>query len=337
MPPPGRPALALLTALLAQPAWGATVHRSPNPYGDETLTLDGTIDPADAETLAAAIRETEADGKRVRTIQLDSGGGNLGAGWAMALAVRSSGIATAVPDGATCASACFVIFAAGTARIASLRSRIGVHGASERNGADTDQSKAATVEMAKLVKDLGVPDGIIGKMVTTPPKSMMWLTRDDMRSMGVTLADTLDRVPQGAMAMGATAPPGQSPGSVPTAAARQSLGAVPTSPFSAPGAWERLAERAVTLSAAQHGGVAARSDVCDTRTKACIAIVLYTEANGSPALLRTTSDARGAVMSRVYCSLDTALTQRSCLDIATGTVTAEARGPDGHWARAGGG
>jgi hypothetical protein len=41
--------------------------------------------------------------------------------------------------------------------------------------------------MARAVKELGVPEKIIGKMVVTPPSDVVWLGADDLRSMGVTM------------------------------------------------------------------------------------------------------------------------------------------------------
>jgi hypothetical protein len=34
--------------------------------------------------------------------------------------------------------------------------------------------------MARIVKELGVPPSIIGKMVVTPPSDMVWLNPDDL-------------------------------------------------------------------------------------------------------------------------------------------------------------
>jgi hypothetical protein len=57
------------------------------------------------------------------------------------------------------------------------------HGVSDETGQETVQSNAATVAMARIVKELGVPATIVGKMVATPPDQLVWLTVDDLRSM----------------------------------------------------------------------------------------------------------------------------------------------------------
>jgi hypothetical protein len=57
-----------------------------------------------------------------------------------------------------------------------------VHGASDATGQESDQSKSATVQMAKIVKELGVPVDIIGRMVVTPPEQMVWLSPNTLTS-----------------------------------------------------------------------------------------------------------------------------------------------------------
>jgi hypothetical protein len=109
---------------------------------------------------------------------------------------------TVVQDGAECSSACFVVFSAGVRKFASYGAAIGVHGASNDKGEESEGSMAATVEMAKSIKNMGVPPGIIGKMVVTPPDQMVWLKFDDLREMGVDMAETKKR------AATASQPPG---------------------------------------------------------------------------------------------------------------------------------
>jgi hypothetical protein len=86
-----------------------------------------------------------------------------------------------------CASACFLAFAGGTEKYVNYSGKVGVHGVSDENGDESVSAQAATVEMARALKELGVPAGILGKMVTTPPSQILWLSPDDLRSMGTTM------------------------------------------------------------------------------------------------------------------------------------------------------
>ncbi|MBX9829701.1 MAG: hypothetical protein K2Z80_02805 [Xanthobacteraceae bacterium] len=141
----------------------------------------------DAERLRAIVRATNEANRIVSGMRLNSAGGNLLESVELAAIVKQAKISTVVANGATCASACFVVFAAGYEKFASYSAQIGVHGASDQSGRETVASGAATVSMARIVNQLGVPAGVVGKMVVTPPIEMVWLVPDDLRSMNVTL------------------------------------------------------------------------------------------------------------------------------------------------------
>jgi hypothetical protein len=72
--------------------------------------------------------------------------------------------------------------AAGPQKFVGYSADVGVHGASNSDGQEVGD---ATV--ARVVKELGVPEKIIGKMVITPPSDVVWLGPDDLRSMGATM------------------------------------------------------------------------------------------------------------------------------------------------------
>ncbi|MEO8669208.1 MAG: hypothetical protein ABI399_11870 [Bauldia sp.] len=72
-----------------------------------------------AASVAANIKAMtqSADAFRTRTVlELDSPGGNLGAGLQLGYAIRELGLATRVPDGKSCASACTYAFLGGLDR-----------------------------------------------------------------------------------------------------------------------------------------------------------------------------------------------------------------------------
>ena len=103
--------------------------------------------------------------------------------------VKSAKISTNVGQNSTCASACFLIFAAGEAKYANISARIGVHVASE-NGV---MSRAATTSMADVAKALDVPWSIIRRMINTPPGEVEWLSLADLRLMGTTVSRDKER------------------------------------------------------------------------------------------------------------------------------------------------
>jgi hypothetical protein len=95
------------------------------------------------------------------------------------------------------------VLAAGAEKYVSCAAFVGVHGASDASGRETIGSGAATVSMARTLKELGVPEAIIGKMVVTPPDAMVWLSVDDLRSMQARVIDRPLQAPRG----GAAQPP----------------------------------------------------------------------------------------------------------------------------------
>jgi hypothetical protein len=142
------------------------------------------------------------DRRVISGIRLSSPGGNVAEGFNLARIVRIAKMATIVPDGATCASACFIVFAAGSGKPVGYAARIGVHAAaSDGSQHETDQSRAATIIMARVVKELGVPPGIIGQMVVTPPNQVVWLSPDDLRSVGTTMTGSAEQMPSASAAM----------------------------------------------------------------------------------------------------------------------------------------
>jgi hypothetical protein len=146
------------------------------------ISISGVIAPGDADLLKARIKEANDAGKPVTSLRLNSEGGNLLEGVRLADAVRFAKISTNVRQGATCASACFLIFAAGETKYANISARIGVHGASEKGVV----SRAATTSMADVAKELDVPWSIIRRMINTPPGEVEWLSLSDLRLMGTT-------------------------------------------------------------------------------------------------------------------------------------------------------
>ena len=76
------------------------------------VVLNGEIALVDAGQLQQIIKGANDSGKIVSGIRFSSLGENLLEGAKLADAIRFVKIASVVPNGATCASACFVAFAA---------------------------------------------------------------------------------------------------------------------------------------------------------------------------------------------------------------------------------
>jgi hypothetical protein len=177
-----------LFLLVAGPACeAANVTSTVTKEGTVYISLSGEITEGDSNTFKALIKSANDSGRIVTGVRLNSVGGNLLEGVKLAELIRFARVATVVVSGAKCASACFLAFAAGGEKFVSYSAFVGVHGAADRNGRETADSDTGTVAMARVAKDLGVSTSIIGKMVITPPDEIIWLTANDLRSMGATL------------------------------------------------------------------------------------------------------------------------------------------------------
>src|SRR4030095_7492157 len=144
----GRVTLGLLCAIcLSAGASAAALQEETLRNGHVVLHLAGRIDSKDAAAFADAVDKLIAAGKRVDVVSLNSTGGQLGEGALIAAAIKASRLATRVEDGAVCASACFLAFAAGEPRTAHPNAYIGVHQAADKDGRKTSNSREATRAM----------------------------------------------------------------------------------------------------------------------------------------------------------------------------------------------
>ena len=177
--------LLLLTCLLAtHPAAALQFNVAPFADGEVILWVRGKIERGDTQRLHSALAYARRSGEVV-SIAFDSPGGNVREGIALADEVKRIGLPLVIPDQRTCASICFLVFAAAPSRYVARTARVGVHSAAELNGAESQASRAATTIMAREAARFGVPEPILGKMVRTAPGRMAWLDDADLASMGV--------------------------------------------------------------------------------------------------------------------------------------------------------
>ena len=160
--------------------------------GATVLTISGPIAVGDHLKLAAALhRAAGMSNSEGGVVFLDSPGGSVSEAALIAVTFQNSDIPVAVRRGGRCASACFLIVASSKNKWASPYARIGVHSAADgQSGVETMKAKAVTTELARACARVGVPSSIIGRMVTTPPDQMAWLSPAEISLMGVHLIPT---------------------------------------------------------------------------------------------------------------------------------------------------
>ncbi|WP_062012020.1 hypothetical protein [Aureimonas sp. AU4] len=152
------------------------------------LAAVGRIDPGTAERLRAAL--DGAGGEGVTRLVLHSPGGSVEDALAMGRLVRERGIETRVPADGYCASACPLVFAGGTARMAGEGAWIGVHQvyAADPSTAlrDVDRSigdiQTTTARCQQLLVDMGVDPRLWIHAMETPAAELYVLTPEELRA-----------------------------------------------------------------------------------------------------------------------------------------------------------
>lgn len=179
-------AAALATMWLAPNAKAAQIAASDT----GAILISGRIALGDASRFSSLL--SSIGGRGDINVQLNSSGGLLQEAVKIAEIVRNARLTTRVSYRATCASACTLIFAAGSKRIAHAVSRIAVHSAGMPSQSDLDQrlveneqSLAVTTKFARLMSEYGAPSSVIAKLVTTPTDRTSFLTVADLEAWNV--------------------------------------------------------------------------------------------------------------------------------------------------------
>jgi hypothetical protein len=309
--------------LISNSAAAATLKSSMTKDGRIVVSISGEIAEGDSVAFNAAVKSANDAGKLVTSIRLNSVGGNLLEGVKLSQAVRFAKMATNVGQGATCASACFLIFAAGETKFANYTAQIGVHGASDPTGAETAQSGAATVSMARIAKDLGVPPTIIGRMVVTPPTEMVWLSPADLQSMGTTMVGKPSQIPTQPQANIQQLPPGD-----PTNITPETKASTPTS-------WDDFVDAVAAASAKQNGGKPSYFRVCQPELKVCNTGISYRDKNGKDMAIKVIRDMNETVIGREVCSFNDMADIRVCFDWDRNAGHRDMKNAQGEWYKVG--
>lgn len=319
-------AIAVILCAVPSASSAATLKSVATKDGKTIVLLSGEITEGDADTLKASIKSANDTGKLVSGIRLNSPGGNLLEALKLADVVRFAKVATNVAGNATCASACFLVYAAGATKFANYTAQVGVHGASDKQGEETMASGAATVSMARAAKDLGVPPAIIGRMVVTPPNEMVWLTPQDLLSMGTSMIGK----PSQTVSPSATAT--VDPASLP----RQTRPGDPIQLQSEPKStknpsWNDFVDKAIKRSADQNNGKPLHTRGCQPELKECYDAVMAVNNDGKMTAVKVTKDLNDKVISREICTFNDTSDIRRCFNWDDGSVHRDMKDTKGNW------
>jgi len=278
------------------------------------VLLNGEVAAGDATRLQGIIKSSIDSGRLVSGMRFNSSGGSLVEGVRLAGVIAHAKIATVIPNGATCASACFIAFAAGAQKFVSATATVGVSGASDKVGRNTPDE---TPQIVRVARELGLPDEIVGRMLITRPDEIFWLTQDDLLAMGAT---TTGKSGSGALEPSVAAPPPFAPS--PKVAASDPL---------AHRNWSEVVGAALAMSREQNGGQAFTARQCEPKSNNCTTAVFYNGKDGRQVMVRTTKDANGRQLVHEICTFNIAKDVRTCVDWDDGKTHRHARDGKGGW------
>jgi membrane-bound ClpP family serine protease len=164
-----------MLALTVLPGHAAQIEVSGSP-DVRAIAIVGTIEAADTETFQEKTRTlTEA------VVLLSSNGGDVVTAIRIGEMIRARRFSTFVTD--TCASACTLIWLAGSQRYMSRHARIGFHQAS--NGDTGEVSGAGNALVGSYLTRLGLSYDAVLYATSAPPDDIKWMTPVDARHVGI--------------------------------------------------------------------------------------------------------------------------------------------------------
>ena len=169
------------TLTVAVPCSAADIRSVTAPSGGTGLALSGIIAPGDDAKLAAAL----ATVPRPRRLSLESLGGNVQAALALGEIVRREGLATTVPSRGVCASACGLVWLAGTPRAMGEDAHVGLHAAYLRRNGVSVETGAANALIGAYLGRLGLDDKAIVYLTSAAPEEMTWILPADRQRYGI--------------------------------------------------------------------------------------------------------------------------------------------------------
>jgi hypothetical protein len=150
---------------------------------DAGIVIDGPITSETSYQVGWAITEIRERKGELLAYVLNSPGGSVAAALDIASSVRDTGKPVMVLSGSVCASACFLLLAAGQDKAVSQDALIGIHSATSVGVGEDTAALAATATMARQAAAYGVPDALIGKLVRTPASGLARLSAVEIRSI----------------------------------------------------------------------------------------------------------------------------------------------------------
>jgi hypothetical protein len=146
--------------------------------GSETIRFDGEIDAGAALNFRRALKAAP----NAKRLVLNSPGGLVPIALLIADDVDQRGLATVIPPGAQCYSACSYIFLAGQERDA--QGELGVHQISS-DSADLESAQITISDIIDVLNRFDTPTEVLTVMFRTPPNKMYVFSASEVSRFGI--------------------------------------------------------------------------------------------------------------------------------------------------------
>lgn len=151
------------------------------PDGTFKVTIEGEIKDGDSKHFEYIVKFMEnIENAYISSIHLNSPGGLIDEGLAIARYIRKRRFITVVENGHHCESICFFMLMYGNKKIIGRNAKIGIHGAS-RGGANAPES---TWKLYEKEMQFFIPEYLGRGINGIPAREMYYLNTDDLAAMG---------------------------------------------------------------------------------------------------------------------------------------------------------
>lgn len=173
--------LSIFTAALLTPAAIAAEITPINRDGvTRAILIAGTIMPGDRQKFANIALTTDK-----AVVILFSEGGNVWDALEIGRAIRLKGFPTYVMANDVCASACALIWLAGTPRQMSSSARIGFHAVYMDASGAREVSSSGNAIVGSYLNSLGLPEAAVFELTSAAPDSVQWLKPTEAAKFGI--------------------------------------------------------------------------------------------------------------------------------------------------------
>ena len=157
----------------------------------DAIVIQGEIT---RETLAR-FTEALASAPRARVV-LKGPGGEVMPALEIGRIIRERRLATLIPERATCASSCGLIWLAGAPRLLGAQALVGFHAAANvAKSGRRSVSAPGNAIIGGYLRELGFDDQAIYEMTRAPPRGMNWFNAGRMGALGLTQVSRAEPAP----------------------------------------------------------------------------------------------------------------------------------------------